>query len=65
MSAVFEATSRPTRSATQPLNWDWVSEWSELETAVHEVESRVRWDWERELELLHRELDRLEARVKR
>jgi hypothetical protein len=53
--------SRP-RSTTQPLEWDWVKDWSNLEIAVREAEFTYAWDWRRELDELHKALDDLARR---
>lgn len=52
----------PLRSATQPLEWDWVSDWTQLEIAVRETESVYAWDWRRELRELQEALDDLARR---
>lgn len=56
------ATPNSSRATTQPLNWNWAQDLSQLELAVREAETQLAWDWRRELAALEQELDVLARR---
>lgn len=50
----------PQRKApTQPLGWDWVNDWIELDTGLRKLEQRHCWNWRRDLSELEQDLDSL------
>lgn len=58
------AAATKKRAQTQPLRWDWVTDWAALNTEIAEIEVRQNgWDWQRHLALLEAEMDRLARRV--
>jgi hypothetical protein len=53
----------PARKAkTQPLGWDWVSDWITLDTSLRELEQRHCWNWRRDLDEITQDMDQLAAR---
>jgi hypothetical protein len=54
--------ARPRKAPTQPLGWDWVTDWIALDTSLRELERRHCWNWQRDKDEIERDLDELASR---
>jgi hypothetical protein len=50
------------KAKTQPLGWDWVTDWIALDTSLRELEQRHCWNWRRDLDEITQDMDQLSAR---
>jgi hypothetical protein len=60
--SVMNALSSPAparKAPTQPLSWDWVNDWMELDTSLRQLEQRHCWNWRRDLAELEQDLESL------
>lgn len=49
------------KAPTQPLGWDWVNDWIELDGGLRELERRHCWNWRRDLDEIDRDMQELTA----